>query len=113
MRRLNFAAETSLSGLSVVTIALGAGHTCAIMSEGSVKCWGLNSYGQLGIGSTAWQGSVVNVPGTFSVIAVCVLGGMLMTCWLCIELELLKVEIAMHRVSLGITLPYYLIHLAT
>ena len=67
-----------LPGLSVVAIALGAGHTCAIMSEGSVKCWGLNSYGQLGIGSTAWQGSVVNVPGTFSVIAVCVLGGMLM-----------------------------------
>ena len=76
--RLNFAAETSLPGLSVGAIALGASHTCAIMSDGSVKCWGLNSYGQLGIGSTAWQGSVVNVPGTLSVIEVCVPGGMLM-----------------------------------
>jgi alpha-tubulin suppressor-like RCC1 family protein len=34
-------------------IAMGRGHACARRSDGSVRCWGLNEYGQLGDGSTA------------------------------------------------------------
>ena len=30
-------------------------HNCAIMTNGSLYCWGKNSYGQLGIGSTTQQ----------------------------------------------------------
>ena len=30
-------------------VATGFGHSCAILNDGSLKCWGLNSSGQLGI----------------------------------------------------------------
>ncbi|HWT39937.1 MAG TPA: prepilin-type N-terminal cleavage/methylation domain-containing protein [Dongiaceae bacterium] len=41
-----------LSGKTVTAIAVGVSHTCAIAS-GAVYCWGYNSNGQLGNGSTA------------------------------------------------------------
>jgi hypothetical protein len=36
-------------------------HTCAIASGGGLQCWGLNSHGQLGIGSTVQQNSPTSV----------------------------------------------------
>ena len=38
-------------------ITTGDGHTCAILTAGSVKCWGLGSVGQLGQDSTANVGT--------------------------------------------------------
>jgi alpha-tubulin suppressor-like RCC1 family protein len=35
---------------SVVAVAVGWTHTCAVKDTGTVSCWGNNSYGQLGIG---------------------------------------------------------------
>src|SRR5512145_944638 len=37
---------------SVIQISAGEGHTCAVKSDGTVYCWGGNSVGELGDGST-------------------------------------------------------------
>ena len=39
------------SGRSAKSIDAGVDHTCALLYDGSVKCWGRNDYGQLGYGN--------------------------------------------------------------
>ncbi len=44
---------TPVYGLTNVRwIASGAIHTCAVLDDRTARCWGLNSYGQLGDGTT-------------------------------------------------------------
>ena len=37
---------------SIISISTGMGHSCGIIDTKDLFCWGSNSYGQLGIGST-------------------------------------------------------------
>ena len=43
-------------GMAARAISAGAVHTCALLADFSVRCWGLNASGELGIGTTANQG---------------------------------------------------------
>ena len=44
------------TGRTATAIDVGGYHSCAILDNASVKCWGFNSYGQLGIDNTTHMG---------------------------------------------------------
>jgi alpha-tubulin suppressor-like RCC1 family protein len=48
----------NLGGHSAKAIAAGGQHTCAILEDNTVKCWGSGAYGQLGYGPSGPGGSV-------------------------------------------------------
>lgn len=39
-------------------VAAGSDHTCALRADGSLWCWGSNSWGQLGLGYDVWESDV-------------------------------------------------------
>jgi alpha-tubulin suppressor-like RCC1 family protein len=45
-------------------------HACALLTDGTVACWGSNASGQLGDGTTTNRASPVAVPGLGKVVAV-------------------------------------------
>ncbi len=51
------------SGRTATQISSGSYHTCALLDDSSVKCWGRNSNGQLGIGNSSNIGDGENEMG--------------------------------------------------
>ena len=48
-------------GRTAVMISSGSAHTCAILDDGSVSCWGRNSVGQLGDGTTTHRNTPTQI----------------------------------------------------
>jgi hypothetical protein len=60
-----------VSGLSdVVAVAGGAGHSLAVLADGTVWAWGLNNYGQLGDGTTTHRTTPVQVSSLTGVVTI-------------------------------------------
>src|SRR3954466_2560467 len=69
-----------VSGLTgVAALTAGGYHSCALMPDGTAKCWGRNSRGQLGDGSSL-QLSSTPVPVSGMTTAVALSGGFYHTC---------------------------------
>jgi len=78
------------SGSSVLaqSVSSGGGHTCALMQDATIRCWGNNTYGQLGVNSTTSSSRplTVNLAGVRQVVTgpdhtcALTLGG-LVYCW--------------------------------
>lgn len=70
----NVLTPTPVVGLpaNVTQIAGGYDHAVALLSDGTVRAWGENSYGQLGDGSTTDSPTPVTVSGLSGVVAVAV-----------------------------------------
>jgi alpha-tubulin suppressor-like RCC1 family protein len=76
------------TGRHAVSVAGGDYHTCAILDDGTLKCWGNNEFGQLGLGDTEARGDDANEMGeNLPAVdlgpgrrAIAVVGGSLHTC---------------------------------
>eukprot|EP00900_Chrysochromulina_parva_P021478 jgi/Chrpa1/3964/Chrysochromulina_OHIO_Genome00012863-RA len=65
-------ATTINVGGAVGLLALGSSHTCAYLTSSALlKCWGANSYGQLGDGTTTQRATptTINVGGAVGLLA--------------------------------------------
>ena len=51
------------SGHTAKVIYISYPHTCAILDDNSIKCWGGNSSGELGYGDTVARGAAINQMG--------------------------------------------------
>ena len=51
------------TGRTSTVLAAGQAHTCAVLDDGTAKCWGDNSAGQLGQGDTATMPDIGDAPG--------------------------------------------------
>jgi len=75
---------------NVTSVSAGGGHTCAVLANGSVKCWGRNWYGELGLADTENRPHATSVPGLSGISSIslgrhhtCAIQGGLNTamCW--------------------------------
>jgi alpha-tubulin suppressor-like RCC1 family protein len=65
-----------VSGITTATaVAGGSSHVCALLGDGSLKCWGLNNRGQLGNGTTTNSTTPVAVPGIVGTVQAVSCGG--------------------------------------
>ncbi len=62
--------SVGLGGQKAIAISAGSTHTCAVLNDWSLRCWGANGNGQLGIGNTDSDSSPQTVNAGGNVVAV-------------------------------------------
>jgi alpha-tubulin suppressor-like RCC1 family protein len=73
------ALPVAVTGIAdAIAITTGAYHTCAVLSDGTARCWGINHQGQLGDGTRTSSSIPVAVEGLANVAAIS--GGGVHTC---------------------------------
>ena len=70
--------EVQSLGGTAVAVASGQEFNCAVLTGGTVRCWGYNGNGELGDGSTTSRLLPVTVQGLSAVVAIT--AGRLHTC---------------------------------
>jgi alpha-tubulin suppressor-like RCC1 family protein len=55
---------------NVMAVAAGGYHTCALLGDGTVRCWGSNYSGQLGDGTTTQRNTPATVSGLSGATAI-------------------------------------------
>jgi alpha-tubulin suppressor-like RCC1 family protein len=81
--------ETVVGIANATSVSVGLFHSCAGLSDGTVKCWGRNADGELGDGTMTDRPSPAVVNGVAGVVAVAassfhscaIVGGGLVRCW--------------------------------
>ena len=58
----NLFASLPSSGVAAAVVTAGWYHTCAIVTGGSLMCWGFNDNGQLGMGIYSATGQGMQYP---------------------------------------------------
>ncbi|MBN1607155.1 MAG: hypothetical protein JW940_11020 [Polyangiaceae bacterium] len=51
------------AGRTATAVSAGSAHTCALLDDQQIKCWGFNYYGQLGLGNTDSHGHAADTMG--------------------------------------------------
>lgn len=61
---------------TAVSLVAGGVHTCGLLDDGTVKCWGGNSGGNLGLGDTQKYGVAALVPAGGTILVCCASGSL-------------------------------------
>jgi alpha-tubulin suppressor-like RCC1 family protein len=69
-------ADVPALGTSADSVVGGVAHTCVVTTSGALKCWGRNSSGQVGDGTTSIRHAPVTVSGLGSDVASVSAGGL-------------------------------------
>jgi len=75
-----YAAVGTNTGIAAKAVSVGNAHTCVVLADSSVKCWGDNTYGQLGNGTKISALYSAPVAATGITNAVDVVAGKYHTC---------------------------------